>query len=98
METDTGATVWTDGAKSVTQIAGGSLNGRGHGRFGATDPEAVYGEMIDGLVYEVTDAFRVQYITRRVPRTLPRAEVQVEVAPPPAVATVEEPEAVEEEE
>jgi hypothetical protein len=45
-----------------------SFNDHGQGGFGATDPKATYGEMLDGLVWNVTDAFRTHYVTRRVPR------------------------------
>lgn len=68
VETDSGATMWTDGAKCTTNLSHASFNDRGRGNFGASDPEAAYGEMIDGLVWQVTDAFRVRYVTRRVPR------------------------------
>jgi hypothetical protein len=68
VETDSGATVWSDSARCTTNLANGSVNGRGGGHFNASDPDEAYGEMIDGLVYQVTDAFRVHYVTREVPR------------------------------
>jgi hypothetical protein len=67
VEAETGATLWTDGAKCTTNLAHASFNDRGHGHFGASDPDEAYGEMVDGLVWRVTDAFRVHYVTRRVP-------------------------------
>jgi hypothetical protein len=68
VETASGATMWSNGAEAKTNLAHASVSGRGGGRghFGASDPEAVYGEMIDGMVYQMTDDFRVHYVTRRV--------------------------------
>lgn len=66
IEAASGATMWTNGAQAKANIAHASVNGRGRGHFGASDPEAVYGEMIDGMVYQITDDFRVHYVTRRV--------------------------------
>jgi hypothetical protein len=68
IETDSGATVWSDSARCTTNLANGSVNSRGGGHFNASDPDEAYGEMIDGLVYQVTDAFRVHYVNREVPR------------------------------
>ena len=68
VETDGGATMWTDAARCTANLANGSINDRGRGHFSASDPEETYGEMIDGLVWELTDAFRVHYVTRRVPK------------------------------
>jgi hypothetical protein len=89
METRSGATIWTDGAKAVTNLAHGSISDRGHGHFGMSNPEASYGEMLDGLVWNVTDAFRVHYITRRIPKTAPSRPVPLaEPAPAPVIAPV----------
>lgn len=68
IETDTGATVWSDSARCTTNLGNASINNRGGGHFNAADPDEAYGEMIDGLVYQVTEAFRVHYVTREVPR------------------------------
>ena len=68
LETTTGATLWTDAAGCTTNVAHAQFNDRGQGGFGATDPKAAYGEMLDGLVWHVTDAFRTHYVCRRVPR------------------------------
>ena len=68
VEAPSGATVWTDGAQCTSNLAHASFNDRGEGHFGANDPEEAYGEMIDGLVWNVTDAFRPHYVTRRVPK------------------------------
>jgi hypothetical protein len=66
IETGSGATMWTNSAKCTTNMAHASFNGRGQGVFGASDPEAAYGEMINGLVWNITDDFRGSYVLRRV--------------------------------
>lgn len=66
IETGTGATMWTDSSQATANVAHAGFDGFGNGHFGASDPEAVYGEMIGCLVYEITDDFRVHYVTRRV--------------------------------
>ena len=68
VETASGATVWTNSASCTTNLAHASFNDRGQGHFGASDAEAAYGAMLDGLVDRLADDFRVHYITRRVPR------------------------------
>jgi hypothetical protein len=86
VETQSGATLWSDSSKTRATVAGATFNHRGKGGFGATDPKAVCGEMIGGLVNEVVDDFRVTYISRRVPR---------ETLEPPAAETPETPEVAE---
>ena len=66
LEANSGATMWTDSSKLTATVSGASFNSRGEGHFGATDPQEAYGEMVQGLVWDVTDAFRVHYVTRRV--------------------------------
>ena len=68
VETASGATMWSDSAKMRATVANASFNDRGKGVFGASDPKAVYGEMVDCMVYEITDDFRTHYITKRVPK------------------------------
>lgn len=65
IETDDGATVWMDSAKCTANLANGNF-GRGGGNVSVSDAEATYGQMVDGLVYQVTEAFRVHYVNRRV--------------------------------
>lgn len=74
VEGSSGATMWSDGAQCTHNLAHGGVNGRGDAHFGANDPQAVYGEMVDGLVWEITDAFRPHYVTRRVPKNVQRNE------------------------
>jgi hypothetical protein len=66
LEANSGATMWTDSSQVTANLANASFNSRGEGHFGASDPEAAYGEMVNGLVYHVTDDFRVHYVTRQV--------------------------------
>lgn len=68
LETASGATMWTDAGELTATVSHANFNNRGEGHFGATDPDAAYGEMVDGLVWQVTEDFRTHYITRRVPR------------------------------
>ena len=68
LEAGSGATMWTDSSQVTATLSNASFNSRGEGHFGASDPEAAYGEMVQGLVWHVTDAFRVHYVTRRVSR------------------------------
>jgi len=72
IETGNGATTWTNSAQVTTNVAHADLSGRS-GTFGARDPEAVYGGMMDHLVCEVTDDFREHYVYRKVRKD----EVQV---------------------
>jgi len=65
-EANSGATMWSDSSKVTVELANANFNSRGEGSFGATDKEAAYGEMVDGLVHYVTDDFRAHYVTRRV--------------------------------
>ena len=66
LETGSGATMWSDAAELTTNVAHASFNARGEGLFGASDADEAYGEMLDALVWNVTDDFRTHYVTRRV--------------------------------
>jgi len=68
LETASGATMWTDSSRLTTTLASGSVNDHGGGTIGVRDSEAVYGNMIDRLVCDITDAFRPHYVTRTVPK------------------------------
>ena len=67
-ETETGATMWTDSSDAATTITHAAFSRSGGGHVGASDPEAAYGSMIEAMAYEMTDDFRVHYVTRRVPK------------------------------
>ena len=71
-ETQSGATMWTDSSKLSTTIANGIINSSGGGHLGMRDTEAAYGNMVGQLVFDVTDAFREHYVTRRVSRDDPQ--------------------------
>jgi hypothetical protein len=66
IETGTSATMWTNSAQLTTNVAHASFNQRGQGSFGARDPEAVYGNMVQELAYAITDDFREHYVLRKV--------------------------------
>jgi hypothetical protein len=68
LETGSGATMWSDAGQLTAEVAHASFNSRGQGHFGASDPEAAYGAMLDGLVCQVTEDFQPRYTFRRVPR------------------------------
>ena len=68
IETATGATMWTDSSRLTTTLASGSVNDHGGGTIHTRDSESVYGNMIDRLVCDITDAFRPHYVTRTVPK------------------------------
>jgi hypothetical protein len=68
IETDTGATFWTRSATDRATVAHANWSEDGPGTFGVTDTQAVYGGLVEQLVYRVTDDFRVHY-ERRVVQT-----------------------------
>jgi hypothetical protein len=57
IETATGASLWNASAATKTSLGQLSIDGERSIRFDAVDPEAVYGELIDGLVGRVTRDF-----------------------------------------
>jgi hypothetical protein len=68
VETASGATMWTDSSRLTTTLANANVNDHGGGTIGIRDTQAVYGDMIDHLVCDITDAFRPHYVLRRVPK------------------------------
>jgi hypothetical protein len=72
VETESGATMWSDSSKMTANVGAAEFDSKGRGHFGVSDPEAVYGDMIGCLVDEITDDFRVHYITKRVPKDAPQ--------------------------
>jgi hypothetical protein len=67
VETASGATIWTDSAKMTENVASGHIGERS-GSFAASDTQSAYGNMVNCLVYEITDDFRVHYVLKRVPK------------------------------
>jgi hypothetical protein len=57
VETESGATVWSSGAKTKAQVAYVDLISRGPISVGANDPESAYGELIHTLASRVTVDF-----------------------------------------
>jgi hypothetical protein len=67
IESASGATVWTDSAKMTENVASARISERS-GSFAASDAQAAYGNMVECMVYEITDDFRVHYVLKRVPK------------------------------
>jgi hypothetical protein len=61
METSHGATVWTRSSGITSTVAQVGVGGGGV-RFDAKDPESAYGKMVDALVADLTQDFRVSYV------------------------------------
>ena len=57
-----GATLWTNSCGRKESVGHIGINPAGGVTFGASDPEAAYGELVNGLIYAVTDDFRVHYV------------------------------------
>jgi hypothetical protein len=63
VETATGASIWSRSA-SVTKRVGNVSLFDGDVDFDAEDPEGAYGELVDALVFLVTEEFKVTYARR----------------------------------
>ncbi len=63
METARGATVWTRSSRTTCTVAQVGVRGGGV-RFDAQDPERAYGKMVDALIADLTEDFRVTYVRR----------------------------------
>lgn len=61
LETDSGATFWTNATSGKVQVAGINLMEGGSVSFGASDPKEKYGELVPELVYVNTSDFRSHY-------------------------------------
>ena len=61
LETSRGATLWTRSTSSTRTVAQVGV-GSGQVAFDARDPESAYGELVDALVNDITDDFRVSYV------------------------------------
>jgi hypothetical protein len=61
-DTERGATLWTKSAQGAEQVASIGVSSGFPVRFDAEDPESSYGKLVNGLVYTVTDDFRVHYV------------------------------------
>lgn len=63
LETSRGATVWTRSTRSTRRVAQVGV-GAGKVSFDARDPQNAYGELVDALISEITDDFRVSYVRK----------------------------------
>lgn len=63
METTRGATAWTRTTRTTATIAQVGVGG-GAVVFDAQDPERAYGTMVDALVAELSQDFRVTYVRK----------------------------------
>jgi len=61
MEAQSGATMWTRSSQTSCTVAQVGVSGKAV-KFDAKDPERAYGVMVDGLVSELTQDFRVSYV------------------------------------
>jgi hypothetical protein len=61
LETDSGATLWTNSVRGRHTVGHVSLLSSGSIYFGASDPETAYGRLVDWLVVRVTRDFRPYY-------------------------------------
>jgi len=61
LETGRGATLWTRGSRCTRTVAQVGMGG-GKVVFDARDPDSAYGELVNALVNEITDDFRVSYV------------------------------------
>jgi hypothetical protein len=66
LETDSGATLWTNATTGKTRIANISLIEEGPVRIGVSDPKEKYGKLVPELVYANTHDFRCRYEYRKV--------------------------------
>ncbi|MND01975.1 hypothetical protein D3C83_211860 [compost metagenome] len=67
-DTRDGATVWTDSRNGDWPVAALKAGAGQPVSVSVSDPEERYGEFMRQLVRAVTEDFRPQYETRRIPR------------------------------
>ncbi len=65
-ETDSGVILWTNSTARKKKVAGLRANTDGDVKFGASDPEEAYGQLVPEMVYANTADFRSYYEYRRV--------------------------------
>ena len=61
LETEYGATVWTDSAHDTKAVARITMFPGGRAFFDARDPEEAYGDLVESLIGKITADFRVTY-------------------------------------
>jgi hypothetical protein len=62
LEAGSGATLWTRSARSKQTVGHAGLDSQGGFHFGASDPDAAYGELVGDLIYSVTKDFRPYWV------------------------------------
>ena len=62
LEAGSGATLWTRSARSTQTVGHAGLDSQGGFHFGASDPDAAYGDLVDDLVYSITTDFRPYWV------------------------------------
>ena len=66
LETDSGATLWTNATSGKTSVANVNVIKKGLFNIGISDPKEKYGQLVPELVYINTNDFRAQYEYRKV--------------------------------
>jgi hypothetical protein len=61
LETESGATLWTNSAKTRETVAHAQVIRHGPADFGARDPKDAYGRLVHVLVKRITEDFYVRY-------------------------------------
>ena len=65
-ETDSGVILWTNSTAKKKKVAGLRANANGDFKFGASDPEDAYGQLVPEMIYANTADFRSYYEYRKV--------------------------------
>ena len=65
-ETDSGVVLWTNSTARKKKVAGIYADTNGNIKFGASDPEEAYGQLVPEMVYANTADFRSRYEIREV--------------------------------
>jgi hypothetical protein len=65
-ETDSGVVLWTNSTARKKKVAGLYADANGNIKFGASDPEQAYGQLVPEMVYANTTDFRSRYEYRKV--------------------------------
>ena len=65
-ETDSGVVLWTNSTARKKKVAGLFADTNGNIKFGASDPEEAYGQLVPEMVYANTADFRSRYEYREV--------------------------------